>query len=118
MCASAKGAGKAGSGPICPNCKGKGHGGEACTSKGGGKYVPKGQGQGKGAQPNFFGGKKGKGKGKGKGYGKNGRISEFDDAGWAHVGAAPEWNWASGSEWAAAEATQQWPPAAPQWPSA
>jgi hypothetical protein len=67
--------------------------------------VPKGKG--KGTQPNFFGGKGGKGggKGKGKGYGKGGRISEFDDAGWAHVGAAPEWNWASGSEWAAVKAT-------------
>ena len=88
-----KGAGKAGSGPVCPNCKGKGHGGEACTSKGGGNHVPKGKG--KGEQPNFFGGKGGKGKGKGKGWGNDGRISEFDDAGWAHVAAAPEWNWAS-----------------------
>ena len=104
------------SSPVCLNCKCKGHGGEACTSKGGGKHVPKGKG--KGAQPNFFGGKGGKGKGKGKGYGKSGRISELDDAGWAHVGAAPEWNWASGSEWAAVEATQQWPPVAPQWPPA
>ena len=34
------------------------------------------------------------------------------------MGAAPKWNWASGSEWAPAEATQQWPPAAPQWPPA
>ena len=34
------------------------------------------------------------------------------------MGAASEWNWANGSEWAADEATQQWPPAAPRWPTA
>ena len=119
LCPAAKGAGKAGSGPTCGNCRGKGHDATACTSKGGGKHTPKG-GKGGGGKPNFFGGKGGKGggKGKGKGYGKGGRISEFDDAGWAHVGAAPEWNLASGSEWAAAEATSQWPPAASLWPPA
>ena len=52
LCASDKGAGKAGSGPVCGNGKGKGHNAEACTSKGRGKHVPKGKG--KGAQPGFL----------------------------------------------------------------
>ena len=74
--------------------------------------MPKGKGKGDG-KPNFFGGKGGKGGWKGgKGKGK-GKISEFDDAGWAHVGAAAEWNWATGSDWAAAAPLEaQWPPAA------
>ena len=94
---------------MCGNCKGKGHDTSACPSKGGGKHVPKGKG--KGAGPNFFGGKGGKGGWKGKGKGK-GKISEFDDSGWAHLGAAAEWNWAAGSDWAAAAPSEaQWPPA-------
>ena len=99
LCASAKGAGKAGTGPVCGNCRGKGHDAASCTIKGEGKHVPKGKGK-VGPPPNFFGSKGWKG-GKGKGKGK-GKIGEFDDAGWAHVGAAAEWNWAQGSDWAAA----------------
>ena len=59
------------------------------------------------------------GKGYGKGYGKGkGKISDMDDQGWSHVGAAgDDWNWAAGSEWGtAAEAVSGWPPAAAQWP--
>ena len=40
LCPSGKEAGQAGQGPACPHCKGKGHGTEACTNKGGGKYQP------------------------------------------------------------------------------
>ena len=111
LCPSAKGAGKAGASPACGNCRGKGHSTADCPSKGGGKHVPKGKGKG-GPPQNFFGGKGGKGGwGKGKGKGK-GKISEFDDAGWSHVGAAAEWNWAAGSDWAAAATSEaQWPPA-------
>ena len=70
------------------------------------------KGKGKGAGPIFFGSKGGKGAwGKGKGKGK-GKISEFDDSGWAHVGAASEWNWAQGTDWAAAP---EWPPSG-AWP--
>ena len=85
LCASTKGAGKAGSGPVCGNCHGKGHDATAFTSKGGGKHVPKGKGKG-GPPPNVYGGKGWKG-GKGKGKGK-GKISEMDEAGWTHVGAS------------------------------
>ena len=46
LCASDKGAGEAGAGPVCDNCKGTGHQAAACTSKGGGKHTPKGQGKG------------------------------------------------------------------------
>ena len=69
------------------------------------------KGKGKGAGPNFFGSRGGKGGwGKGKGKGK-GKISEFHDSGWAHVGAAPDWNWAQGTDWAAAASSEtQWPP--------
>ena len=91
---------------MCGNCKGKGHEAAACASEGGGKHTPKGKGKG---QPNFYGkgsgawAKGGKVFGKGKGKGK---ISDVDEAGWIHVGAnaGGDWNWASGSEWAAAEA--------------
>ena len=123
LCPSAKGAGKAGASPACGICRGKGHDTPNCPSKGGGKHVPKGKG--KGGPPNFPGGKGwGKSKGKGgkgfggKGYGKGkGKISEFDDQGWQHVGASSaDWNWAAGTEWAAVEADQGWPPAA-TWPS-
>ena len=76
------------------------------------------KGKGKGAQPGLFGGKgwgkAGKGFGKGKGKGK---TSDVDEAGWAHVGAAPEWNWASGSGWATVPAESAWP-TEPQWPTA
>ena len=77
--------------------------------------MPKGKGKG-GPPQNFFGGKGGKGGwGKGKGKGK-GKISEFDDSGWAHVGAAAEWNWAQGTDWAAAASSEaQWPPSG-AWP--
>ena len=53
LCQSAKGAGKAGTGPVCGTCRGKGHDAANCASKGGGKYVPKGKGKGDGGKPNF-----------------------------------------------------------------
>ena len=101
MCSSAKGAGKAGTGPVCGDCRGNGHDAPACTSKGGGKHVPKGKSKGA-PPPNFFGGKGGGWKGgKGKDNGK-GKISDVDESGWHHVGAGAECNWAAGSDWAVA----------------
>ena len=72
-----------------------------------GKHSP-GQKKGKGAPAGNARGKGAWCKGKGKG-----KISEVDDSGWAHVGPPQEWNWASGSQWAAApaEAAPQLPPA-------
>ena len=77
------------------------------------------KGKGKCVQPSFFGGK-GWGKG-GKGFGGkgkgNGKISDVDDAGWAHVGSVAEWNWASGSELAATPTEAAWPTVS-HWPIA
>ena len=78
-------------------------------------------------RPTEFPGSKGWGKAKGKGgkgfegkgYGKGkGKVSDMDEAGWTHVGTGTggDWNWAAGSEWAAAEADPGWPSAA-TWPS-
>ena len=97
--------GKAGA-EICENCRGKGHGKQSCTSKGGGRYTDpsfnegagqwaQGKGQGQWGQ-----GKGGKGKGKGWGTGKGKGVYGVDDQAW-------EQDWTQQQAWAP---PSEWPP--------